>query len=73
MGDSRWICCLRSSRTGRHIIESTDDGATWNHLEVTGLTAGARKMILTSDGNVLYGGTFADLGGITGGECGEKN
>ncbi|KAH3765582.1 hypothetical protein Pelo_2578 [Pelomyxa schiedti] len=66
MGNGRWICCLRSSRAGKHIIESLDDGATWHQFASTGLTAGARKMVLTKDGSVLYGGAFNDVGETTG-------
>eukprot|EP01105_Mastigella_eilhardi_P012259 TRINITY_DN2814_c0_g1_i1.p1 TRINITY_DN2814_c0_g1~~TRINITY_DN2814_c0_g1_i1.p1 ORF type:complete len:455 (+),score=86.42 TRINITY_DN2814_c0_g1_i1:454-1818(+) len=62
-GNGRWIACLRSSKPGYHIIESTDDGETWHHLGASGLVAGARKMILTKDGKtILYGGAFADKG-----------
>lgn len=67
MGDNRWVCNLRSAEPGYHMIESLDDGLTWSHMETTGLTAGSRKMILASDGQIIYGGAFADSSGTTGG------
>ncbi|GIQ89116.1 hypothetical protein KIPB_011514, partial [Kipferlia bialata] len=58
----RWIVCLRSAKPGKHIIESFDDGLTWTTCATTGLTAGARRMIVASDGNIMYGGAFPDSG-----------
>lgn len=58
----RWIICLRSAVPGRHLAESLDDGVTWRQMNATGLTAGARRMMLTRDGRVMLAGTFPDKG-----------
>eukprot|EP00767_Chilomastix_cuspidata_P000272 gnl/Chilomastix_cuspidata/1066.p1 GENE.gnl/Chilomastix_cuspidata/1066~~gnl/Chilomastix_cuspidata/1066.p1 ORF type:complete len:471 (+),score=92.44 gnl/Chilomastix_cuspidata/1066:61-1413(+) len=59
----RWVVCLKMADAGMHMIESYDEGITWQSIATTGLTAGARRMILTRDEEyILYTGSFADNG-----------
>jgi len=60
LGKNRWIACFRNAKKGTHIIESTDDGASWHTISTPTLKAGCRKMILTSYGHILCGGVFGD-------------
>ncbi|GIQ84155.1 hypothetical protein KIPB_005599, partial [Kipferlia bialata] len=64
--EGRWIVSFRDTRAGGHIFQSLDDGITWEHIPTTGLTAGARRMVLDLEGNVLYGGAFNDFRQTTG-------
>jgi len=60
MGNKRWIACFRNVLKQSHIIESLDDGLSWHTLPTSGLKAGCRRMIRTSYGYVVCGGTFGD-------------
>jgi len=56
MGENRWLVNLRNDETAVYLLESLDDGDTWHAFKPTGIDTSARKMILTSDGTLLYAG-----------------
>jgi len=60
LGNRRWIACFRNVNKKSHIIESLDDGLNWHNLPTNGLSAGCRRMILTSYGQLMCGGVFGD-------------
>jgi PKD repeat protein len=62
MGENRWLVNLRNDQTAVYLLESLDDGDTWHAFYPTGVDTSARKMILTSDGTLLYAGFAQDHG-----------
>jgi PKD repeat protein len=77
MGGNRWLVNLRNDETGSspsplctstsstctlYFLESLDDGNTWHAFYPTGIDTSARKMILTSDGTLLYAGFVQNHG-----------
>jgi hypothetical protein len=62
MGENRWLLNLRNDETAVYFLESLDDGETWHAFHPTGIDTSARKMLLTSDGTLLYAGFIQNHG-----------
>jgi photosystem II stability/assembly factor-like uncharacterized protein len=62
MGGNRWLVNLRNDETAVYFLESLNDGDTWHAFQPTGIDTSARKMLLTSDGTLLYAGFIQNHG-----------
>jgi hypothetical protein len=65
MGNNRWLVNLSNKsnmETAVYLLESLDNGDTWHAFYPTGIDTSARKMILTSDGRLLYAGFIQNPG-----------
>jgi photosystem II stability/assembly factor-like uncharacterized protein len=63
MGSDRWLVPIKNldtaSESNIYFLESLDNGVTWKAYPTKGLKAACRNMIKTSDGRLLYAGTFS--------------